>query len=714
MKTANNNSQQPEITIALGHGVGAKVTSETLAWDDFTKKLSMAPADDVSSHEYRDLPKAERLSRKSSRGYFVMGHFPLGVRSKPGLEYRTGLAIDIEGGATPMATIVEAVKAMNYKAFIYSTRSSSEDLPRYRLIIPYNKPAETDAAVEDTRHVVNTLEMFGIDCDMGASTTSSQPAFLPTVSNDQPFEREAIEGDWLQPGAVYVQNTIAEQRFQAMDLKAPSGATRETIIGALKAIRIPGYTEDYHWWIKVGQCIYHETSGGFDGLEMWDQWSQIAGNYEGFDVCENKWRSFSDSSTSTVTIRTVFHEAKRAGWSAADATFPENESTLIQLGHEADLPPREWVIGHRLMKGYITIDLAPGGVGKSVFGLVTAAAIALGRDDMTGDKVHRPGNVWVINYEDDSKELRRRLFAIMNKFEIDPLELDTALYVDSWYGLDRQLAREFEGGVVATKWAEMVVDFIKEKDIQVLVIDPLVAIHNVNENDNGMVNAVARVLRSICDKTGVALLAAHHTPKGSGVNTEAHAGNADAGRGASSLRDAARAAFTLSRMSDTTAQAMGIPDADRNRYLRYDSAKSNFSLPDNEATWLKLETVQLANGDQVGVPVPFDMGPLIEEASADRDALELEIRLSYAVDIVSVVEGGSARLSRVRDSLMSGDHWGLGRSAAENRINLVLPTSRERALAVSTLSGPVLVWLELGINTSPSSVMVEELGGANV
>ena len=69
------------------------------------------------------------------------------------------------------------------------------------------------------------------------------------------------------------------------------------------------------------------------------------------------------------------------------------------------------------------------------------------------------------------------------------------------------------------------------------------------------------------------------------------------GRGAVALRDAARAALPLNAMSQAEAEQLGTTDPQLRRSLvRVDTGKANRAPPD-AATWIKLESQSLDNGD---------------------------------------------------------------------------------------------------------------------
>jgi hypothetical protein len=97
-------------------------------------------------------------------------------------------------------------------------------------------------------------------------------------------------------------------------------------------------------------------------------------------------------------------------------------------------------------------------------------------------------------------------------------------------------------------------------------------------------------LTDIATKHDVAVDGPHHVHKG-----QIEPGDADAGRGASALKDAARLVNTCMPMSDEEAQTFGISQEDRTSYIRVDNAKVNIFKKSAAAKWYRLVDVGLDN-----------------------------------------------------------------------------------------------------------------------
>lgn len=58
-------------------------------------------------------------------------------------------------------------------------------------------------------------------------------------------------------------------------------------------------------WVRCGMALHHETAGGLDGLDLWDEWSKQGSKYKGRQDLETVWRSFNSSGNSVVTISSL-------------------------------------------------------------------------------------------------------------------------------------------------------------------------------------------------------------------------------------------------------------------------------------------------------------------------------------------------------------------------------------------------------------------------
>lgn len=254
------------------------------------------------------------------------------------------------------------------------------------------------------------------------------------------------------------------------------------------------------------------------------------------------------------------------------------------------LPPREWLYGHHLCRKYVSATIAPGGVGKSTLIVTDALAMATGRE-LIGTRPHQPMRVWLWNGEDPAEEMRRRVIAAMLRHGIEPHEVDGRLFLDS--GRDTPIrigTTSSTGPRIVQPVIDALIVAIRDRGIDVLVVDPFVSVHAMPENDNGAMDAAVKAFALVADKTGCAIDLVHHSRKLNGADADL-----DAARGGSAIAGAVRAARALNVMSKEAADGFGIGELDRRSFVRIDDAKSNLA-PASGARWFRLSGQSLGNG----------------------------------------------------------------------------------------------------------------------
>lgn len=264
-------------------------------------------------------------------------------------------------------------------------------------------------------------------------------------------------------------------------------------------------------------------------------------------------------------------------------------ATPVSFEKLENIPPRELVYGHFLFRKFVSALGAPGGSGKTAYAYAVALAIVAG-EDFLSEGVYDPGNVWIYNLEDPETELYRRLKAAMIGHGVSYSDIEGRLFMDS--GRDRPLviARAMrDGTVIAWPQVPSLIAEIRARQVHLLIVDPFVRSHQVEENHNDQIDFVAALWAQIADAADCAILLVHHFKKG-GVS-----GDAGAFRGASALIDASRAAITLSTMATEEASRLGVSEKERWQYVRVDNAKLNLAPPPDDALWLKLSGVNLNN-----------------------------------------------------------------------------------------------------------------------
>lgn len=293
------------------------------------------------------------------------------------------------------------------------------------------------------------------------------------------------------------------------------------------------------------------------------------------------------------------------------------------------IPRRRWLVGSFAIRGHLTVLVAPPGAGKSTLGIALAVAGVTGRGEIVGESVHETIKAWVWNNEDDRNELRRRLAAIMQQWKVAPADLRGKLGLNS--GSERPLViakATKDGAVVRLPDIEAIIERVQAEGIGLLIVDPFVETHEVDENNNAQIKAVAAMWREVARRGDCAVVIVHHTGKPPSASPDAWAGSLSASRGASSLGGVARIMRTLFAMSQSDADKFGLDADERRLWVRLDDAKANLSLASGSARWFKRVSIIIANGEEVGALVPGD--PNERAPQVDR-AVEIESALFEAI-----------------------------------------------------------------------------------
>jgi hypothetical protein len=320
-----------------------------------------------------------------------------------------------------------------------------------------------------------------------------------------------------------------------------------------------------------------------------------------------RWREDGYSMEQTrAEIQTAINGAREKGWDKEEGeekgavVMTEEKKSLLEplpflVEDFAAIPPRDWVYGRHYIRSFLSVTVAAGGTGKTAVTLAEAMAMATGRD-LLGQETERQ-RVWVWNLEDPIEELHRRLAAICIHYNLSYSDYADYLFVNS--GRDSQLilAQQVGNSAVLTPVVETVIDYIKEFNIDVIIVDPFVSSHRLSENDNTAMDLVVKAWGRIAEQGKCSVELVHHVRKAQ----QGQASSYGDARGASALTDAARHVRRLMRMNPDEARTAGIDEDQAFRYTREADSKDNLAPPSLDDSWRQMKSVDLPNGDNVGV-----------------------------------------------------------------------------------------------------------------
>jgi hypothetical protein len=365
-------------------------------------------------------------------------------------------------------------------------------------------------------------------------------------------------------------------------------------------------------WNGVGMATFAASGGSGEGLRLFDKWSQKSVNKYDHHTTLKKWLDYHHSPPTRKGFGSLVYWADQADpdWRDKPKQLAPDELDEWDAGELLSGPPptpREWLIARYFCRGFLSGLVAPGDVGKTTLRLTQAIELASGRK-LLGQRIYHRCKVLILSFEDDRKELHRRLLAICRHHKIDPQELKGWLFCrDIITGpklaeLDAKGKRRQVGALDG-----ILRRAIARRQCALVILDPFIKLHLLNENDNPDMNFVCELLIKIAQDYNIAVDCPAHTHKGA-----IQAGDADARRGASAQRDAGRLDYTLTAMTEDEAKRFGINAGERKRYMRLDKAKANI-VRAMKAVWFQLVNVPIDNktetypeGDEVQAAERWD------------------------------------------------------------------------------------------------------------
>jgi hypothetical protein len=259
-----------------------------------------------------------------------------------------------------------------------------------------------------------------------------------------------------------------------------------------------------------------------------------------------------------------------------------------RLPEPAMIPPRPWLYGSQLLRGFVSVLVAPGGTGKSIYAMTVGLSLAIGKS-LVGDHVFAQTNTAVLNLEDPMEELDRRLAAIMLLHGLDAEEVSGRFFLYSGEDRPVTMAAVGDDGFTIVHPDEVaVVEQLRANQVGALIVDPFAESHTLEENSNPQMVRAAAAWRRIARAASCAVLLVHHVRKGTVTDI-------DSARGAKALTDSGRVGLLMAAMTAQEAEQFGLSPDDAWMHIRIGDAKRNLA-PATKAKWLRLDQVQLGNG----------------------------------------------------------------------------------------------------------------------
>jgi hypothetical protein len=324
-----------------------------------------------------------------------------------------------------------------------------------------------------------------------------------------------------------------------------------------------------------------------------------------------------------------------------EETLPDLTGTPFEFPEASEIEPEDFLYDTWLVRDYVSLIAAQTKVGKSLFMIAVALSLASGKP-LLGVKPDRLMRVRIWNGEDTRKTMTRRILACMKLHGVTREDCGDRLIIDSGRDMPIVVATQTKSGATIHRpIVEALVRSLVRQNVDVLIIDPFVKVHQVSENDNTAIDAVAREWMQVADRAGIGLALVHHSRKLNGAEA-----SIDDARGASALSSAARAALVLARMTKREAKTLGR-SKDYKSLFRIADAASNLAIaPGDDERWFEIRSIDLNNArfdpetgallrksDRIGAAtvsatrggIDEDEGTTATPAAADHEARALDM-----------------------------------------------------------------------------------------
>jgi hypothetical protein len=386
-------------------------------------------------------------------------------------------------------------------------------------------------------------------------------------------------------------------------------------------------------WMKFARALAHEAAVyKKQAEELWgvlDSASRAAPRYNERENRARWLRLIGEAFAreKPITIATVFDLAKKHGWQgwspadeAASASGAAQANAQQASSHRAVpiaslplIPPkRQWVHGTDLMRGAVSMLVAPGARAKTTWLLTCALACASGRPLLGAHVYGGPKRVLYLSAEDSTNELALRLRAAMQHHGLTDSGVPAfnVIGAEIWglalLGASRGAAPAIDQLGWATLNAEL--DHLQP---DVLFLDPLINLMGgVDSNDNSAAALLMGQLVALAARRGMAVMIAHHAAKGRDPKS------AESAMGAASFVNLSRIASGIEPLDEKDAGKLGLPPWEATSIFRVLGTKQNFSPPNAKDRWFRILPVEIqnqqppvyVNGDKVAVIEVFQPG----------------------------------------------------------------------------------------------------------
>lgn len=291
------------IIIATGKSRSARSwKSEKMTWSALAKKLAEPTVTNETATEYAKMSKADQ-GRKKDVGGFVGGYIPgNGRRIRGAVKERYLITLDADNPSEDFIVDLDMeLGGMEYA--LYSTHSHTADNPRYRVIIPVDRPMTPDEYQAVSRRIADNI---GIEFFDPSTHQAERLMYWPSHPKDVEYVYQHSEGslvsvdtylstyrDWRDTSLWPTSEKESQIRLDAAK-KQGNPLEKKGLIGAF--CRSYSITEAIHKFLPE---VYEPTA-------VEDRYTYVAGSsVGGLVIYDNDTFAYSNHATDPISGKLV-------------------------------------------------------------------------------------------------------------------------------------------------------------------------------------------------------------------------------------------------------------------------------------------------------------------------------------------------------------------------------------------------------------------------
>lgn len=559
----------------------------------------------TASTAYHTGTKREKGDTKKQLPYFVGGVIN-GKRHDDNVTARTLLTLDVEQGPLdespppPPERVSQLLESLGGSGWVYTSLSHTADSPRYRVVLPLGKPItgtseEMQAALQAS--TVAAAKKLGIEAwTKPESWVLSQPMYLPAKLKGGKFHQSVHAGkSWSVVRRV---NAVQPSRVGGVEAREePAAIPDEKPDEVLQGLKVAGMylgAHARHKGMHNIKCPWHDQHETENDSKTVYYEAHFDGNPRPAVKCMS-------TSHDDLTYAKLVHwlreqdlltqeQQDKVGVLDDDDTFVAKASLDAFLATEPT--PRVWAVEQFAPVGKVTVVAGPGGVSKSMLALHMLMYAAIGKP-FGPFTASEPLKSLYVSYEDDRQEMHKRVHRLVDELG----QMDDGVF-DALYDIKGTLSKNllmYAADDDAAAWllltkpdrfsppertarVEWLVGMLKRNKIRLLMLDPAVYTHQLEENNIADMATFMQTLTSLAKHAQCAVVVIHHMSKAAGWLSLDDVNQASL-RGASSFADNARSVGVVVSMPIKDAASYGLPveHSTVGQYAVFKHVKHNYS-----------------------------------------------------------------------------------------------------------------------------------------